>query len=146
MAFLDPQAEGEAACRAYLVTAEQLADVAAQEMRQPIGGDVAHALVAALDDVVEVHTLGAGRYGTVARLGELDGAPMFTVTHDRPARLTPAAPSAAYLRTICSGLHETHGWAPERLADYLLTARGVPGVWSRRALRDVAAQVVAQLG
>jgi hypothetical protein len=146
MAFLDPHADGEAACRAYLVTPQQLADVAAQEMRQPVGGELARALVRALDDVVEVHTLGAGRYGTVARLGDLDGAPMFTITHDRPARLTPAAPSAAYLRTIFLGLHEAHGWAPEQLADYLLTARGVPEAWTLRALRDVAAEVVAKTG
>ncbi len=33
MAFFDPEGESSVACRAYLLTAEQFADVAAQEMR-----------------------------------------------------------------------------------------------------------------
>jgi hypothetical protein len=138
MAFLDPQAQGEAACRAYLVTSEQLADVAAQEMRQPVGGELARVLIRTLDDLVGVRTLGTGRYETVARLGDLDGAPMFTLTHHTPAGLTPAAPSAGYLRTICSGLNEAHRWDPDRITGYLLAAAGVAGSWSRAAVEAIA--------
>ncbi len=139
MAFLDPQAPGLAACRAYLVTAEQLADVAAQEMHRPPGGEFAQALVGLLGAEGEVRTLGGGRYETIARLGDLDGAPMFTVTHHRPAQLAPAPPSAAYLRTISVGLRETHGWGPDRVAGYLLAARGVEETWSRTQLRALVA-------
>ena len=44
MAFFDPEGAGSVACRAYLVTAEQFADVAAQEMRLEPGGEFAQAL------------------------------------------------------------------------------------------------------
>jgi hypothetical protein len=146
MAFLDPGAAAEVACRAYLVTAEQLADVAAQEMRRPPGGEFARTLVGLLEHVEHVRSVGPGRYETVARLGELDGAPMFTLTAARPDRLRPVPPTATYLRSICVGLHESHGWSSDRVADYLLTARGVGQAWSRGALRQLAASTTAEGG
>ncbi|MGN6575190.1 MAG: histone deacetylase [Nocardioides sp.] len=142
MAFLDPEASSEVACRAYLVTADQLADVAAQEMRRHPGGDFARTLVDLLDEVVAMHSVGPGRYETVARLGEVDGTPMFTVTCSDPDRLTPVPPTAPYLRSICLGLREAHGWEADRVADYLLTARGVDAAWSRADLRHLAATSV----
>ena len=50
MAFFDPEGTGSVACRAYLVTAEQFADVAAQEMRLEPGGEFAQALAAVLPE------------------------------------------------------------------------------------------------
>src|SRR3954467_542512 len=41
MAFYDPSAPGLVAGRGYLVTAEQLGDIAAQEMRREPGGEFA---------------------------------------------------------------------------------------------------------
>ncbi|MEU4192106.1 histone deacetylase [Kribbella sp. NPDC026611] len=118
-AFYHWSAAGEVAARAYLLTAEQLSDVAAQEMWREPGGEFAQQLTAVLPGVEELHTLGPGRYETVVRLGELDGMPMFTVTHGTVADLEPAAPSPAYLHWIRTGLREAHGWDEERIADYL---------------------------
>ena len=81
MAFYDRTAPGVVAGCAYLVTTEQFADVAAQELRRPPGGEFAHDLSGLLPDVESVVTTGPGLYETVVRLGELDGAPMFTITH-----------------------------------------------------------------
>ena len=130
MAFYDPDGAGRVACRAYLVTAEQFADVAAQEMRRPPGGEFARDLAGLLQDVDLVHTMGPGRYETVARLGARDGAPMFTVTHDDVAGLELAAPSAAYLWWIASGLREAHGWSAARIGSYLAAAPGAAGAWT----------------
>jgi hypothetical protein len=140
MAFYDAGAPGRAACRAYLVTVEQFADVVAQEMRRPPGGEFARDLAGLLDDVEEVHTMGSGRYETVTRLGEREGAAMFTVTHDDVGSLEPVPPAAAYLRWIAAGLRETHGWEPEQVADYLADAPGVAGAWAREALVAVSGQ------
>jgi hypothetical protein len=130
MAFFDAERVGAVACRAYLVTVEQFGDVVAQEMRHPPGGDFARALAAVVPEVGELHTLGPGRYETVLRLGDRDGVPMLTVTSSDLDTLGLSAPSAAYLRSIATGLREAHGWTQGRIAEYLAAAPGVQGAWT----------------
>jgi hypothetical protein len=129
-AFYNPAASGRVAARAYLVTPDQLGDVAAQEMRREPGGEFARDLAALLPEVDAVHAMGPGRYETVARLGEQDGVPMFTVTHGTIADLEPRAPTLPYLRWIAAGLTEAHGWTAHRVAEYLHSAPGVSDAWS----------------
>jgi hypothetical protein len=81
-----------------------------------------------------VHAMGPGRYETITRVGLRDGVPMLTMTHGEAGSLEPAAPSAAYLRWIATGLREAHGWDPSEIADYLGDAVGVKGRWSREEL------------
>ncbi|MEV5965498.1 histone deacetylase [Kribbella sp. NPDC051952] len=127
-AFYDRTATRGVAGRAYLLTPEQLGDVAAQEMWREPGGPFAQDLTAALTDVVEFHTMGPGRYETVVRLGEHDGLPMYTVTHGDAAELTPVAPTPSYLQWIATGLREAHGWDDPQIVDYLRTAPGAENV------------------
>jgi hypothetical protein len=134
-AFYNPHAPGRLAARAYLVTPDQLGDVAAQEMWREPGGTFALELTALLPDVAELHTLGPGRYETVVRLGELDGMPMYTVTHGTVADLEPVAPTASYLRWIATGLIEAHGWELARVVDYLHAAPGVDLGWTPASLQ-----------
>ena len=136
-AFYDHAAAGCVAGRAYLLTANQLGDVAAQEMRREPGGEFARELAALLPDVNALHTMGPGRYETVVRLGERDGRPMFTVTHDPAADLEPAAPTAPYLRWIATGLTEAHGWNTQQVVEYLQAAPGVQKAWTPDALTDL---------
>ena len=138
MAFYDVKGAVLVACRAYLLTAEQLGDVAAQEMRREPGGEFARDLAGLLGDVEVVHTMGPGRYETVARLGARDGVPMFTVTHGDVSELEPAAPSATYVGWIAAGLREAHGWSADQIADYLLAAPGVSKTWTRDELTILA--------
>lgn len=133
-AFFDPTAPGRVAGRAYLLTPDQLGDVAAQEMRRDPGGPYAREVAALLPDVDAIHTMGPGRYETVVRLGERDGVPMFTVTHSTVAELDPVAPTAPYLRWIATGLVEAHGWSMERVVAYLQGAPGVRLGWTPGAL------------
>jgi hypothetical protein len=91
VAFYDHARPGFTAARAYLVTAAQLADIAAQEMyRVPQDGDP-------LEEVVLAplqggrHELGPGRYETLAE---------------------------AYLATVADGLRESRGWDDRRIASY----------------------------
>ena len=76
MAIYDARADGEVAARAYLITAEQFVDVLAQEMRLEPGLDVN------LAPVRETgwHSLGPGRYQTLAHLGIRDDLPILTRT------------------------------------------------------------------
>lgn len=106
MAFLDPDATGTAPARGYLITAGQLADVCAQEMRAEPGS-----LALPIDLITSSgrHSIGGGHYETLQCLGVRDGVPMITFT--APRRLSPqTTPSRAYLDMIASGLVETHGW------------------------------------
>jgi hypothetical protein len=136
MAFFDPEGESTVACRAYLLTAEQFADVSAQEMRRQPGGEFAQALAAVLPEVGELHTMGPGRYETVVRLDTRVGVPLLTVTNGDIRGLTPAAPSAPYLRSIAAGLREAHGWDDARIASYLAAAPGARGSWTSAAVLD----------
>ncbi|NUR95427.1 MAG: histone deacetylase [Kribbellaceae bacterium] len=127
-AFYDPSSPGEVAGRAYLLTRDQFADVAAQEMWRDPGGAYALALAAVLPSVTTLHSIGAGRYETVVRLGELDGTPTYTITHGTIGAPTP--PTAAYLQWIATGLSEAHGWNADQIAEYLHAAPGVGLGWT----------------
>lgn len=138
MAFFDRTASGRVAGRAYLVSVEQFADVTAQEMRRPPGGEFARALEGVLTEVAPVHTFGPGLYETIVRLGAHEGAPLLTVTHGDVTSLAPAAPSAAYVVQIATGLHESHGWDPNRIGEYLAGVPGARGAWTAASLAQVA--------
>jgi hypothetical protein len=136
MAFFDPAGTSTVACRAYLLTAEQFADVTAQEMRLEPGGEFAQALVSVLPEVGALHQMGLGRYETVVRVDTLDDVPLLTVTNGDVHGLGLAAPSVPYLRSIATGLIEAHGWDHGRIAAYLASAPGATGYWTTSSLLE----------
>jgi hypothetical protein len=135
MAIYDARADDEVAARAYLISAEQFVDVLAQEMRLKPGLDVDLASV----HETGWHTLGRGRYQTLALLGMLDDLPMLTFTSadvdDHPAN----PPSEGYLRTMALGLRESHGWTSSRIGCYLARFPGAAGVWEPGSIAALAA-------
>ena len=140
MAFYDPEGAGAVACRAYLVTAEQFADVTAQEMRLEPGGQLAQAIAAALPGIDELHRLGAGRYETLLRVGSRHGVPLLTITNGDLRGLARSAPSAPYLRSIAAGLRESHRWEDARIASYLALAIGAGDAWTTAAVLEAIRQ------
>ena len=133
IAFYDSQAGGSVLSRAYRVTEQQFADVAAQEMHRPIGEDL---------DLGEVlahsrQELGPGRYETLHLVGELEGAPVLTFTTRDPSTLESNAPAPAYLRTVATGLAQTHDLDAEAVADYLVGCDGVAPAWTREGVADL---------
>jgi len=135
MAFYDQLHQGEMPARAYLLTASQFSDIAAQEMYQEPGEDLDLSGVLAHGRA----SLGEGRYQTLVCPGALDGCPVLTFTAPwRSAEAPLNRPSAAYLRNLASGLRESHGWTREQIADYLSRRPGAEGVWDAA---DIAALV-----
>lgn len=135
MAFLDPAGTGVVAGRAYRLRCSQFADVAAQEMhRDPLADlDLARVLTKG-----GRWSYGPGRYETIVHLGELDDAPLLTLTAPWGMEdVRPAAPSAAYLTVIATGLRESHGWTAHQVADYLAGWPGVRPAWTTDRLRDI---------
>jgi hypothetical protein len=143
MAFYDRAAPGDVVGRAYLVTTEQFGDIAAQERRLPPGGEFADDLAGLLPDVESLVTIGPGRYETVVRLGELEGEPMFTITHHDVGSLRLASPAAAYLGWIAVGLHESHGYDGAQVARYLGLAPGIEGAWTEAEIEELTRAVVS---
>lgn len=132
MAFLDDRLPDRTPAAAYLLTAGQFADVAAQEMYREPGTDLPLGEVLATGR----SRLGPGRYETLVRVGERDGLPVLTFTapwraHERPW----SRPAAAYLGMIAAGLARTHRWPLGRIVDHLAGLRGVRGRWPLPDLR-----------
>jgi hypothetical protein len=135
-AFYDPGAEGRVLARAYLMTAGQFADVAAQEMLRAPGDDL---------DLTEVLTrgrtaLGEGRYETLICAGWLDGAPVLTFT--APWRMRDVAwtvPTVAYVRCVGTGLLASGAWDARTIAAYVAARPGAAGRWSAADVREAMA-------
>jgi len=122
VAFYDHETPGYAAARAYLVTAGQFADIAAQEMyRVPQEGDP-------LEEVVMNpinggrHRLGPGRYETLIEVGREDGKPLLLFTSPHGAdHVEHTEPAPAYLAMMAQGLLESRDWDARRVEEYLAT-------------------------
>jgi hypothetical protein len=127
MAFYDPLLPGSAAARAYLVTAAQFADIAAQEMHREPGQPLDLIASAVSDGSART---GPGRYETLVCPSVVEGHPVLTFTAPWRAGEVPFTPPApAYLSTIARGLRDTHGWDATRVAGYLADLPGVAGHW-----------------
>jgi hypothetical protein len=126
-ALYDPDIPGAVAARAYLITAEQFSDVAAQEMYREPGVDLDLAEIANVGRI----QMGDGRYETLICAGHDDQIPMVTFTAPWGIRDVPLlSPSATYLRTLGQGLCEAHGWDSQRAASYLAGLPGAQGNWT----------------
>lgn len=125
VAFYDHTAEGEMPARAYLVTAQQFSDVAAQEMHREPGTDLDLAEVIAHG----IARVGDGRYDTLVCAGKADGLPLLTFTAPWKIKDAPLnRPSPAYLRHLAAGLVEAHDWAVDRVEHYLATRPGAQAI------------------
>lgn len=127
VAFYDHATPGPAAARAYLVTAQQFADIAAQEMyRLPEADDpIEEVVLGGLDPELEGrHHVGPGHYETLVEVGEVAGAPMltFTAPHGFDA-VEHADPSRVYLEMLAAGLREGHGWSENDIDEYFTRVR-----------------------
>lgn len=128
VAFIDCDAEIVSRARLYLITADQLADVIAQENWLAPGSVRVPDLETGGEFVVGVEHV----YGLVLGLGSLESYPVVTFTQHRGTAC--CAPSPAYLRHIAAGLRESHGMSDEEIVDYLGSRRGVAGALASEAV------------
>lgn len=119
VAFYDHETPGRTCARGYLVTARQLADIAAQEMyRVPDPDDPIAEIVLGLDG--GRHTLGPGRYETLVEVGRYDGRPLLLYTAPHGAdHVAHTRPAPAYLAMLATGLREARGWSDAEVTGYL---------------------------
>ncbi len=131
IAFYDPAGPGTSYGRAYLVTAGQFADVAAQEMHRIPDADLD--LTGLLADG---HTLlGPGRYERLLVVGEIDGLPVVTFTASwtqDEIELNP--PVARYLQLMAAGLRDGHHLDDDEIVAYLLARPGARPRWTTESL------------
>ncbi|SDR71805.1 hypothetical protein SAMN04489751_0198 [Brevibacterium sandarakinum] len=107
MAFYDHHVPGPAPAKAYLITAEQFADVADQEMNRPPSADNPLETLASELPVGSTHSVGPGGYETLLVLDRRDSIPMvtFTAPHGSDA-VTHRTPNEAYLSMLRRGVDE----------------------------------------
>ena len=128
VAFYDHDVPGPALARGYLVTTEQFADIAAQEMyREPRDGDPLAELVGAPLGGGR-QELGPGRYETLLEVGRHDDLPLLTFTSaHRLHHVEHTRPNETYLSMVATGLRESRGWDDAQASAYLtplLPSRG----------------------
>lgn len=119
VAYYDHDSPGPTPARAYLITAEQFVDIAAQEMhRAPSPDDPLHQVLA--DGLPSGrHVAGPGSYETLILVGDRDSVPMITFTAPHGAADVPhTLPRANYLAMLADGLREAHGWDADQSAAY----------------------------
>ena len=133
---LRPRDAGLHRGRGYLVTAGQLADIAAQEMyRLPVDGDPLE-LVVRSPLPGGRHTVGPGRYETLVDVGAHDGLPLLTFTSPHGVQHVPhTPPNDTYLSMLRTGLRESRDWDEHRITAYLDSRRGVSASRVRSACR-----------
>jgi len=123
VAFYDHETPGPSAGVGYLVTAEQFADIAAQEMhRVPQHGDPLEAVVTGglAEHLGGRHEVGPGRYETLVEIGRHDGAPLLTFTAPHGSEhVEHTLPSDAYVAVLAAGLRETRRWREQQVTSYL---------------------------
>lgn len=118
IAFFDPLAPGRAIMLAYLLSVQQLEDVAAQEMHREPG-----AVRLDVDALVEAGVLeiGAGHYETPRVVAQQDGLPVVTISHGRRGEdVVSRRPAPAYLPTMVAGLRTGCGLTKSEVVSYLL--------------------------
>ena len=130
IAFYNPDADGQVAARAYLLTFGQLSDVVAQEAKSSVGCDLVLG-----NGIARRWATPSRVYETVLHVDDLDGLAMFTITSLQS--LEPTAPSEHYLRTMLNGLGEAFGWTAAERVDYLLRAPGVTPAWTASRLVEL---------
>jgi hypothetical protein len=138
-AFYDPHATGRVLARAHLVTVQQFADIAAQEMYRAPGADLD--LTAALTQGRSV--LGEGRYETLVCAGQVDDLPVLTFTAPwgmDDVQWVP--PSPAYVRFLATGLLSAGAWDVEAVASYVAACPGAAGHWSEQGIIDLLSESV----
>ncbi|WMC87250.1 histone deacetylase [Streptomyces rochei] len=138
-AFYDPHADGRVLARAHLVTAQQFADIAAQEMYRTPGTelDLADALTQGRA------VLGEGRYETLVCAGQVDDMPVLTFTAPWSTdEVEWVPPSAAYVRFLASGLLSAGAWDVEAVASYVAACPGAAGHWSEQSIADLLGESV----
>ncbi|MGA4849930.1 histone deacetylase [Streptomyces sp. G5(2025)] len=130
-AFYDPQVSGRVLARAHLVTVEQFADIAAQEMYREPGTDLDLTDVLARGRAV----LGEGRYETLVCVGQVDRMPVLTFTAPWGMKdVQRVPPSPSYVRFLALGLLSAGAWDREAVAAYVAACPGAAGYWSEQGI------------
>lgn len=132
VAFYDAVGSGPSIGRAYLVTAAQFADIAAQEMHRPIGLDLD---LTAFKEGASAISLGPGRYETLQLICRSDDQPVITFSSETRHRHYNA-PVGRYLQLMARGIAQSHHWSLDQIVEYLLTRPGTDLAWNVETLRS----------
>ena len=119
--------------RIYLISKEQLLDVAQQETNTETE------LTIDFDKAISEESFTFKRrswYGNLLYLGQHNDYPIFTLTNEND--LQPLTkPSSNYLITIINGLKETHNFDNNTIFEYLITKKGIADKYTDEELLNI---------
>ena len=119
--------------RMYLVTKQQLEDVAKQETNSPkyltINFEEA---ISKGNTIFKSHSW----YGKLLYLGSEKGYPMFTLTNEKNL-IESIKPSPKYLQIINNGLKQTHNLTNEEIVKYFIDKKGIQGNYTADEIREL---------
>lgn len=119
--------------RIYLITKGQLIDIAKQETNTV--SDLTVNFNKAIQDGSYIFKERCW-YGNLLYIGEKNDYPIFTLTNESDNQAT-TKPSADYLKTICLGIKQTHGFDDLTILDYLKNKRGIIGNYTDEELMQI---------
>lgn len=130
---IDANIAAKTFARMYLVTKQQLEDIAKQETNSD------EYIIINFDEAISTgNTIfkNPSWYGKLLYLGEYDKNPIFTLTNEN--NLTQSTkPSAEYLQTIIKGIQQSHNLTIQEIVNYLMSKRGVAGNYSADELQNL---------
>ena len=116
--------------RMYLITKGQFGQVVQQE----IGGKTVQIDFNRARTSDYVFAPGSW-YGRIVYLGDQQGYPIFTFTHEKD--LPATTPSPAYLGTIAAGIKECFPFSNQEIAEYFIAKAGVRNSYSLTNLMEI---------
>jgi len=122
--------------RIYLITKGQLIDIAKQETKtvSDLEIDFNKAILEGAHLFKE-----KSWYGNLLYIGQHNDYPLFTLTNESDNQ-PETKPSIGYLKTICLGIKQTHGFEDAIILDYLKSKRGISGNYADEELMQIMAE------
>lgn len=119
--------------RMYLVTKQQLEDIAKQET-----GSQDYLTINFEEAISTGNTIfkTSSWYGNLLHLGDDTGHPIFTLTNQNNL-IETTKPSAEYLQIIVKGLQQTHKLTKQEIVNYFIDKRGIRGNYTAAELQNL---------
>ncbi|MEN5231567.1 hypothetical protein [Sphingobacterium faecium] len=119
--------------RIYLITKGQLIDIVKQETNTVLGLELD--FTKAIQDGSHIFKEKSG-YGNLLYIGQQKDYPIFTLTDESDNQMQ-TKPSADYLKAMCQGIKQTHGFDDLTILDYLKNKRGIIGNYTDEELMQI---------
>lgn len=119
--------------RIYLITKGQLIDIVKQETNTVLGLELD--FTKTIQDGSHIFKEKSG-YGNLLYIGQQNNYPIFILTNESDNQMETKR-SADYLKAMCQGIKQTHGFDDLTILDYLKNKRGIMGNYTDQEVMQI---------